>query len=170
MIKLNLGCGDKLYPDYTNIDQRAREGVVNGDVSNLSDFAQESVDHILADDIFEHFPLDKIGPLIREWRRVLKEEGTIQIKTPNVCNIFERYYKKAVSGKITWKRLSQVLYGGQNYPGNFHYVCFSPQWITKILQDNGFADVTIEDCGNQNMVVGAKAATYTHLTERETDE
>jgi len=157
VIKLNLGCGDRLYPDYINIDQRPRKGVVVGDVANLENFEDEEVDHILADDIFEHFPLAEVGPLIREWRRVLKVGGTIKIKTPNICNIFERYYKKAVVGKITWKRLSQVLYGGQNYPGNFHYVTFSPQWITRILQQNGFDGVEIVDCGNQNMTVTAVA-------------
>jgi len=33
------------------------------------------------------------------------------------------------------------LYGGQDYPGNFHYTAFTEQILTELLESNGFGEI-----------------------------
>lgn len=39
-------------------------------------------DYIVASDILEHFPFDQSLSLLREWRRVLKPSGALEIRCP----------------------------------------------------------------------------------------
>jgi predicted SAM-dependent methyltransferase len=157
MVKLNLGCGKDIRDGYINIDiYNEHPSILRYDVSNLYSFETNSVDEILALDILEHFPIDKIDGLVGEWCRVLKSGGELIIQTPDVERVFSVFYKQALEGKITWERLARIIYGGQDYPYNFHYCMFSEQWIKEILQRHNMIDICVTKFNNQNMKIYAK--------------
>ena len=153
MIRLNLGCGPDIQPGFVNIDFREGDGIKVHDLTKPLPYDDNSVDEIRAMDVVEHFNRFKVMDVIEDWCRVLRTGGLLTIKTPDIMNICERYYPQAKSGKITWERLSAIINGGQDYPGNFHEVSFSFEWLSDILSKHNMAKFSKTDVGNQNMVV-----------------
>ncbi len=153
-MKLNVGCGDKLIQGFINIDARSGPGITVGDVKKLQ-YPTGSVEELYASDILEHFDINEVWSVLAEWCRVLKPGGRIYIKSPDVEVIFEKYFQEAKRGEITWERLSKVIHGGQDYEGNYHYVCMSFPWLKEKLEECEM--IKIEKIRNeaQNMEVVA---------------
>jgi predicted SAM-dependent methyltransferase len=135
-LTLNVGSGDRIYTFYPhrgyrciNLDFRALKGktTIAADVRKLP-FTDQTFDYILASDIIEHFPISETQDVLKEWIRVLKPGCIIEFRLPNMEAIVEDYVKRKnekrkdgspIAGYFSW-----LLFGGQDYPGNFHYVGF----------------------------------------------
>jgi len=78
---LNLGCGDKEFPNSLNVDLRQTPIVdVQHDLNVFPyPFQDESFNNIHAHDIIEH--LDDVIEVMDECWRLLKPNGTIYIRT-----------------------------------------------------------------------------------------
>ena len=145
---LNLGCGELTYKQYPegyeciNMDMRGElEGIdVVGDVRDLSQFEDGSFDYILASDVVEHFPITQIPDLIKEWSRVLARFGILEIRTPSLHYLADHYMKHKDA-----KFISHHIFGGQDYPGNYHFVIFDPQWLYSICKPFGFEDPDVKE-------------------------
>jgi predicted SAM-dependent methyltransferase len=155
---LNLGCGLRTYVEYPkqykciNYDQREDLPNVDivGDVTDLSMYGDETFDYLLASDILEHFPIARTTDILAEWRRVLKPGGSLEIRVPNLAVICERY----TSGKAP--NISWLLYGGQDYPGNFHYVCFDRVWLSDLCSQVNLAPQEYREEGNNFILLVKK--------------
>jgi predicted SAM-dependent methyltransferase len=129
-ISLNLGCGTDIRKELdgfpcVNIDIRNLPGVDEvTDIRNLKDIPDASVDYILVSDIIEHFPLSETEGLLREWSRLLKKKGVLEIRTPSLKYMAEHYVKYHDA-----KHISYHIFGGQDYTENFHYVIFDGPWL-----------------------------------------
>jgi predicted SAM-dependent methyltransferase len=151
-LTLNVGCGDRTFDEYPaghkciNFDERANLKRVDevGNVKDLSRFPDEHFDYILASDIIEHFPISETNNILTEWKRVLIVGGVIEFRLPDLAAICKKY----VDGKHDAKLTSWLLYGGQTYPGNFHYVGFDRKWLVTILKGIGFSDFEVRDADN----------------------
>lgn len=151
-LTLNIGCGDRTFDEYPtdhkciNYDGRSDLKRVDevGDVRDLSRFPDNYFDYILASDIIEHFPITETPKVLAEWGRVLKSGGIIEFRLPDLHAICKKY----IDGKHDAKLTSWLLYGGQDYPGNFHYVGFDRHWLKKVLLGNGFETVEVKDSDN----------------------
>ena len=149
---LNVGCGERTFATYPtdeykciNFDERFLDCVdITGDVRDLSRFPNEAFDYILASDIIEHFPIAETLNILIEWGRVLKGSGILEFRLPNLEFICKRY----VEGKHDAKYTSWLLYGGQDYSGNYHYVAFDRKWLCHILKEAGFEEVGFTEDGN----------------------
>ena len=79
LVKLNLGCGDKILPGYVNVDvasERAgKQPDVICDVRKLDKFDTGHADEILAVHVVEHFWRWEVVDILKEWVRVLKPGG-----------------------------------------------------------------------------------------------
>lgn len=156
---LNVGCGERVYGYYpdgehkcVNIDERKLPHVEHVvDVSKDLPFEDEHFDYILASDIVEHFPIAKTKEVIKNWLRVLRKNGVIEFRLPNLKAIIKHYQPD----KKGWKNaeyVSWLLYGGQDYPGNFHYVCFDRAWFREICNDVGLLEISYKEDGF-NMII-----------------
>lgn len=152
-ITLNVGSGDRAYDFYPNdeykcinFDTRSNLKKVDevGDVRDLSRFPDEHFDYILASDILEHFPISKTNTLLQEWKRVLKTNCIIEFRLPDLEAICKKYVAGTNSAKVT----SWLLYGGQDYVGNYHFVAFDRRWLSEVLNQNGFKVEEIKDADN----------------------
>ncbi len=142
-LSLNIGSGDRTYDEYPegfhciNLDKRLDWKVVDVSANaRLLPFKDEVFDYILASDILEHFPFRYTKGLLLEWSRVLKSDGVIEIRTPNLAWVREMY-----DGKNA-QFISYHIFGGQDYQGNFHYVIFDRKWLAKICNSIGLAEVS----------------------------
>lgn len=139
-IRLNLGCGHKPHPDKLNVDVRELPGVdIIAGVDNLP-FAEASVDCIHAAHLLEHFPkrylLDVLLPY---WRSLLKPGGSLELVVPDSEAMLSAHQR----GEIDFATLAEVTFGKQDYDGDFHYAMYSPASLTALLQQAGFADVSL---------------------------
>lgn len=130
-MKLNLGCGNKKFSDFINVD--IRDDVDPDyclDISDLSLFKTGSIDYIVAHDILEHFSHRKVWSVLQEWVRCLKVGGRIEIMVPSIDRIYadRKRILDRHKGDST-ARFSRLIFGGQDYPANFHCVCFTKEFF-----------------------------------------
>jgi len=85
-MNLHLGCGKKILPGYINVD--ATCGDVVGDIRDLSAYEDNSVDEILAVHVWEHFWLNEISKIAKEWYRVLVPGGKLILEMPCKEKVF----------------------------------------------------------------------------------
>ena len=149
-LTLNVGCGERTFKEYPegykciNIDERDLTNVDKiMDVHKL-DFSDEYFDYIFASDIIEHFPIAETKDILIEWKRVLKIGGVIEFRMPNLKVICKKY----INEKHDTKKTSWLLYGGQGYSGNFHYVGFDRGWFKLIIEPLGFKEIEYNEIGN----------------------
>lgn len=143
---LNVGCGEHIINECPtgykciNVDNRNLPGVdIVADAKQLP-FEDEYFDYIIASDIIEHFPIFETGKLVHEWARVLKVGGTIKVRTPSLKFLSEHYVKYHDASFI-----SKHVFGGQDYPGNFHYVIFDRMWLGVIFKQFGMSEVDYKE-------------------------
>lgn len=103
---LNLGCGNRYHPDWTNIDIVSRgPGVIAHDLSQGIPLPDASCDVVYHSHLLEHFPKDKALPFLRECYRVLKPGGIIRIAVPDLERIVRLYLKaleESTRGNELW--------------------------------------------------------------------
>ena len=87
MVKLNLGCGNRNFgSDWTHIDGAEYPHVDSHNVISL-DYRDKSVDLIYASHFIEYFDRDEVIELLKEWKRVLVDKGTLRIAVPDFFQI-----------------------------------------------------------------------------------
>ena len=155
---LNVGCGGRTYKEYPagytclNMDERSLQNVdITGDVTDLSRFANEEFSYILASDILEHFPISRTVAILREWARILKVGGLIEFRVPNLSAICEHYNTYGDATHVSW-----LLYGGQDYSGNFHYVCFNKKMLTELCAQVNLSAIEYKEEGTNFILVVKK--------------
>jgi len=150
-LTLNVGCGNRVFKEYPaghkciNYDERSIPGVDEvGDATRLN-YPSKHFDYILASDIIEHFPIARTKDVLTEWVRVLKRDGIIEFRLPNLEAICKDYLKRKGENRANGTPISHyfswLLYGGQDYPGNFHYVAFDRRLIVYKCSKVGLEEI-----------------------------
>lgn len=135
--RLNLAGRESRIPGFTNIDLTPGPSVdIIGDVSDLKDFSDGSVEEIYASHILEHFPHLKGQTVLREWRRVLRPGASAFISVPDMA-IVARLTREF--GWCEWLR--NLVYGDQTDKFAFHYGGFDFAFLSRELVLAGFSDV-----------------------------
>lgn len=85
---LNLGCGHHPLPGWINTDINTRElGIQRMDAAGCYPFADESVDLIYSEHMFEHLTPQQQFDMLKECYRVLRHGGRMRLATPNLHSI-----------------------------------------------------------------------------------
>jgi len=157
---LNVGCGERTFEEYPegykciNYDERSELENLDmvGDVRTLP-YPNKYFDYLLCSDIIEHFPIKETVTILTEWKRVLKIDGIIEFRLPDLYSICKQYMQGTKNAKIT----SYHLFGGQQYSGNFHYVCFDYEWFIETVKSvTGFIEIEHRPSGSNNLVIKFK--------------
>lgn len=155
----NFGC------EHQRMNVSSAEKVINVDIRdtvgadvicNLAmplPFEDRYFDGIFASHVLEHFSYKSTIDILREWRRTLKFDGTIEIHVPSFEYIIDQYHKT--------KRIPlPELYGGQGHIYDVHLCCFDSDSMREILYEAGFTGVkmSFEDYwGHKNLSLVGKA-------------
>jgi len=133
-MKLHLGCGDKYWPGWVNVDIDG--GDIQSDITDLP-FDDESVDEIQGIHIFEHLHRLDAPKALQEWHRVLKKDGKLVLELP--C--LDKVTKMIIEGEKNLRLTLMALYGDPRYGNEYmlHRWGWSKEEITKELQDNQFS-------------------------------
>lgn len=138
-LQLNLGCGSKLYKGFINVDVRVLPGIDQvADIRNLP-FPDGSAKMVFLEDVLEHFILSDAVKVLKECVRVLRPKGECNIKVPDILTLSDLVR----DDKITPFDYQEYLYGGQDYPENFHKCGFTPQFLSGICYTVGFSRIDL---------------------------
>ncbi|MDQ2677793.1 MAG: hypothetical protein M3Y51_03540 [Actinomycetota bacterium] len=146
-LRLNLGCGHIALPEYVNVDMRELPGVdVVAAIDDLP-FDDGSVREIHSAHVLEHFAEEELHRrLLPYWWSKLEPGGEFRAIVPDGLSMLEAYGR----GEVDFADLKSVLYGGQEYEGDFHFTMFAADTLSDLLERSGFVDVVVEDSGRRN--------------------
>jgi len=162
IIKLNIGCGDNLLDDYTNIDAfKKGKGITNIDILNAN-YKENSVDEILCEHVVEHIPFKNEKIFWLEIYRILKPKAKAIIEVPDlewICKQFldakdefddfykvgskDHYFGNGKSIEHRWGILTTAFFGNQNGNGQFHYNGYTKQKLIDIHKLIGFTSCKV---------------------------
>ena len=92
---LNLGCGGRYHPAWTNIDIAAhRPGVIAHDLSKGIPLPDSSCDVVYHSNLLEHMRRADAHPFMRECYRVLRAGGVLRVGVPDLEQMSNLYLKK----------------------------------------------------------------------------
>lgn len=133
-IKLHLGCGTRKIHGFINIDTRSEvEPDIVADITNLD---YKDVDLIYAAHVLEHFKKSDIYNILKNWYDCLRIDGILRLSVPNFEAIVSYYqYTRNLIPLIT------LIYGGQKYDLDYHYIIFDFKTLSEILTKVGFKDI-----------------------------
>ncbi len=108
MKALNLGCGQRIHPSWTNIDRAAHcPGVRAWDLSRGIPFPDGEFDVVYHSHLLEHLPRDKGQVLLRDCFRVTRPGGIIRVAVPDLERITRLYLEsleRALRGDLQGMR------------------------------------------------------------------
>jgi len=146
-LRINLGCGHIPIQGYLNIDRRKLPGVdIVAEVDELP-FNSGEIDEIYSSHLLEHFPQEQLRRvLLPYYCRLLKDGGAFRAVVPDAQAMINEYQK----GELPYDDFREVLYGGQDYEGDFHFNMFTPASLSALLVEAGFEEVRIIDSNRRN--------------------
>ena len=157
---LNLGCGNKILPNYLNLDiRKVNPQVLYCDVRNLWFVPDGSVAVIAAEDVFEHISPMYSEKVLEMWISKMKTGGLLYLKVPDLRNHINAY----VRGEWDAEKFSRQLFGtwdyGDDVPGGLgHKACYDEDRIRNLLDRCGCTCtfVHLKTPTTYNMVITAK--------------
>ncbi|AQQ27424.1 DUF4214 domain-containing protein [Burkholderia cenocepacia] len=146
-LKLNVGCGHIPLADHVNVDSRELPGVdIVAEATGLP-FGNGEVSVLRAAHLIEHFPQEQLRrEVLPYWRSILKSGGTLHVIVPDAEHMFAEYYR----GTYPYEHFRTVLFGGQDYGGDFHYNMLMPDQLSMLLREAGFETVRWLARGRKN--------------------
>jgi predicted SAM-dependent methyltransferase len=89
---MNLGCGHRYHPNWTNVSNtNTGKGVVVHDLRRGIPFPSSTYDVVYHSHLLEHFSVSLAKPFLKECLRVLRPEGVIRIAVPDLEQIVQEY-------------------------------------------------------------------------------
>jgi len=144
MIKINMGCGWRDFGDsWIHIDSGDYDHLDYKSITDLNQFADNSIDLIYASHVVEYFDREEVVPLLDEWKRVLKPSGILRIAVPNFKEMSDLYS----SGKYTLDSFVGLLYGKMPMGKQtiYHKTTYDFLSLKKVLESSGYKKVKLYD-------------------------
>lgn len=105
---LNLGCGERYHPEWTNVDITSSSPYVQAhDLTKGIPFPDGSFDVVYHSHLLEHFQKDAALCFVKECHRVLRGGGIIRVAVPDLESVVRMYLEaldKALQGDPEWQR------------------------------------------------------------------
>jgi len=137
MKKLNLGCYNKKFHGFINVDIRPE---VNPDViddcSKLETFEPNSISLIYASHFFEHLDFKQGNEAIKRYYELLIPGGILRLAVPDMEAVFAHYFY--------WKDLKllySALWGSQKHDFDKHLSGYDEKTLTELFINTGFQKV-----------------------------
>jgi len=146
-LRLNLGCGHLPLEDYLNIDQRELPRVdIVAEITALP-FQPGEVAEIFSAHVLEHFPQEQLRREVLPYlKSLLRPGGLFRAVVPDA----QAMIREHAGGRYPFELLREVVFGGQDYEGDFHYNMFTPEHLTGLLHEAGFEGVQVPVSGRRN--------------------
>jgi predicted SAM-dependent methyltransferase len=159
--RIHLGCGDNILPGYLNVDARARPGVDRvAEITDLGFLADGSCEVIYVSHALEHLATAQVAPFLRQCCAKLEAGGRLLVAVPDLEEIFRQFLADPNVFGLDRRVLIDYVYGGQDYPTNFHKTGFTFEILAQHLREAGFGTVRRFDADRSGVHDSAAEATY----------
>ena len=159
---LEIGPGESRIENFETINIiKTKNTDYIGDATLKIKFPDNTFDIIYASHILEHTPWYMIDKIIKEWARVLKAGGSLEIWVPDGLKIAKAFCDaenkiNAEYEKDGWYRFNEEKDPAKWFSGrmfsygdgvgtrghfNYHLAAFSERYLKKLLFDAGFEDI-----------------------------
>jgi ubiquinone/menaquinone biosynthesis C-methylase UbiE len=150
MVRLNLGCGNKILPGWVNVDVASKRQPpdVIADVTKPLPFADNHADAIQAIHLIEHMNRWDVHDILTDWFRVLKPGGQLVLDMPCLDKIMRMYAHCLIDGKtLDWRLCVMGLFGDPRHCDELmmHRWCYSTAEIKQTLKLVGFEKIEISE-------------------------
>lgn len=129
------------------------------DASDLSNFADDEFDRIVARDVIEHLGWRVIVHALSEWLRVAP---VVEIETPDARELLrillmpDHRDHRRVAEESDWEMFNRICFGHQDYPENAHRSYFTPRWLEEQLYLAGATEVVTKYADGYRFVLEAR--------------
>jgi predicted SAM-dependent methyltransferase len=139
-MKLHIG-GRERKDDWKILDAQPGPNVdYVGDIRNLDQFGDDSLDAVYASHVLEHVGQSDIAPVLKGIRRTLKPGGELQVAVPDLDVLCHLFLNPRASVQMKWQTM-QMMFGGQTDAHDFHYVGFNEHFLRHFLGETGFREM-----------------------------
>jgi predicted SAM-dependent methyltransferase len=111
-----------------------------GDITNLSEFSDDSVDEIYASHVLEHVQQAKVQEALRGMHRILRTQGVLMLSVPDMDILCHLFINPLSNTDIKFHAM-QMMFGGQIDANDFHFMGYNQQFLHYYLQQAGFRDI-----------------------------
>jgi SAM-dependent methyltransferase len=102
---------------------------------------EQVFDIVYSSHTLEHFGINNVQQVLKEWVRILKVGGELRLAVPNLRHVGYRLAMDRIIGTDLWN-----LYGEQDYPKNFHAMGFTPNTLKALVESlDCFEDIQVEE-------------------------
>jgi predicted SAM-dependent methyltransferase len=145
-MKLHLGCWNRVIPGFVNVDLCDLPHIhYRRDIKDLSFQKDGSVDLIYSSHSLEYFDLIEVDEVLKEWRRVLKTNGTLRLAVPDFESLIEVYRKtqnlKDILGPLYGRMEIETDQAAKKKSWLYHKTVYDFTLMKKVLEKNGFGHV-----------------------------
>lgn len=154
---LNLGCGpvyleSSQYINWENSDFAESEPSLGWRLDRkrdftkpMSDISDNSIDYIVAWHIIEHVGLHENADLVKEWKRVLKFDGSVFVACPDLTKIAKHIIDRD-GPWADWYICMVNVFGPYNgYIGDYHKWGYDEVSLRRLFFENGYRYATLLD-------------------------
>ena len=146
-LRLNVGCGHIPLDDYVNIDVRDLPGVDIVAEAGAIGLAPGSASEIFSSHLLEHFPEEALKRrILPHWSALLREGGQLRAVVPDG----DMMIRQCAAGAYPFADFREVLFGAQDYRGDFHFNLFTPESLSVLLTEAGYRDIAVRVRGRRN--------------------
>jgi predicted SAM-dependent methyltransferase len=137
--KLHIG-GTQVRPGWKIMNIQPGLGVdFVGDISDLSQFAEESFQEIYASHVLEHVPQAKFVKTLQGIHRILKTGGAFMVSVPDLDTLCSHFIQLAGTDNTEARiYVMRMIFGGQVDRHDFHYIGLSFDILAKFAGTAGF--------------------------------
>ena len=111
-----------------------------GDIRDLSEFGDESIETLYASHVLEHVAQADVMPVLRGVHRTLKRGGKFLVSVPDLDVLCQLYINPSAPPQVKWHAM-RMMFGGQDDAHDFHFVGFNEHFLGTFLAEAGFAGV-----------------------------
>jgi hypothetical protein len=143
-MKLHLGCGQRYFEGYVNIDYPLSEhSVQQNSVADLQynllelKYDRKSIDEVRLHHVFEHFSRSQACALLASWNSWLKINGKLTIEVPDFDKTAKKYFSSFTSSRKKNIALRHI-FGSQEAHWAVHFEGYSKKLFKNILPLFGY--------------------------------
>lgn len=140
-IKIHMMCGKRYFPGWIHIDGGNYAHLDYFDVTNLSQFKENSVDLIYCAHGLEYFDREDAFDVLSEWWRVLKKNSILRLAVPDFSKMATLYTMK----KYPLNNFLGPLFGKMkmNDKTIYHKTVYDKNDLEQILKHIGFKETRL---------------------------
>ena len=139
-MKLHVGGEEKKEGwKILNIQQKPDVDFI-GDITDLGQFEDNSIEEIYASHVVEHVVQKKVETTLKGIHRVLKDSGKFYVSVPDMDILCKIYLDPKAPPKVKF-HIMRMMFGGQVDDFDFHYFGWNFQFMNEFLLKAGFKKI-----------------------------